>query len=237
MNPKENSALSRCRRWAWRGLKILGLLIGLYALLVLIGLWPSNRDFVETPGGVTIFVVSNGAHTDISVPVTNAQHDWRKHLDFDEFVEPTDGAAYLNFGWGDRAFYLYTPTWADLKVSTALKATFLPSPTLMHVGIRYGEPTDEDGFLELRRVEISPSQYLDLVDHLQSGFARNAEGRTMLIDCCRYDYENDNFYEGAGRYHLFYSCNNWANSALKHAGVRSPTWSPFSQPIMWALEK
>jgi len=224
------------RRWIWRGLKLFGLFLALYVLLTLLGLFPRNRDFVETPSGVPIYVISNGAHTDLAVPVVNAQQDWRKHLDFSEFLEPTAGAQYLTFGWGDRTFYLETQTWADLKVGTALKSTFLPSPTLMHVGIRYGEPTDENGSLKLRRLEISPAQYQRLVEHIESGFARAEDDATILIDCCRYDYENDNFYEGAGRYHLFNSCNNWANNGLKRAGVRTPTWSPFSQPILWALK-
>jgi len=233
---KPSTGLSVVRKWLWRGGKVFGLLLSLYLLLVILGLFPSNRGFVETTGGIPIYVISNGAHTDLAVPVTNEYHDWRKHLDFSEFLEPTEGAEYLGVGWGDRSFYLYTETWADLKVGTALKATFLPSPTLIHVGIHYGEPTDQDGFLKLRRVEISPAQYRILIDHITSGFARADDGGTILIDCCRYDFENDNFYEGTGTYHLFNSCNNWANVGLKRAGVRTPTWSPFSQPILWALE-
>jgi hypothetical protein len=39
---------------------------------------------------------------------------------------------YLAFGWGDKGFYLNTPEWADLKVSTALNAAFGLSSSAIH---------------------------------------------------------------------------------------------------------
>ena len=48
-------------------------------------------------------------------------------------LQPTEDARYVAFGWGDRGFYLETPTWDDLKYSTVLKALFWHSPAVMHV--------------------------------------------------------------------------------------------------------
>lgn len=39
---------------------------------------------------------------------------------------------YIAFGWGDKGFYLDTPTWADLKFSTAFKAAFWMGQSAMH---------------------------------------------------------------------------------------------------------
>ena len=40
---------------------------------------------------------------------------------------------FVGLGWGDKGFYLETPTWADLKTSTALKAVSGYNTTAMHV--------------------------------------------------------------------------------------------------------
>ena len=39
----------------------------------------------------------------------------------------------MAFGWGDKGFFLNTPTWGNLTFSTAVNAVFLKSPTAMHV--------------------------------------------------------------------------------------------------------
>jgi hypothetical protein len=39
------------------------------------------------------------------------------------------------------------------------------------------------------------------------------------------------FYHANGTYHLFDTCNNWANTALKRTGVKTALWSPFGYAI------
>src|SRR6186713_926771 len=81
---------------------------------------------------VEIFIKSNGVHTDIIVPVKTAQMDWSKEIRFINTIANDSTMPFLGIGWGDKGFYLETPTWADLKFSTALKAAFGLSTTAIH---------------------------------------------------------------------------------------------------------
>lgn len=104
-----------------RGLLGLLALIALYlASAWILGHIRANSTHTDQ-GNIDIFLLSNGVHTDIAMPLHNKEFDWRT------IVSPTDTrkatpADYVAFGWGDHGFYLETPTWADLTVPTALKA-------------------------------------------------------------------------------------------------------------------
>ncbi|MFP3836064.1 DUF2459 domain-containing protein, partial [Chryseobacterium sp. SIMBA_028] len=38
--------------------------------------------------------------------------------------------------------------------------------------------------------------------------------------------DNDAFYDAKGTYSFFYTCNTWANNALKAAGQKAALWTP-----------
>ena len=83
---------------------------------------------------VEIFILSNGVHTDIVMPASNAHLDWSTFFPTQNTWSKENGYPFISLGWGDKGFYLETPTWADLKTSTALKAaSILPvaSPVLL----------------------------------------------------------------------------------------------------------
>lgn len=75
-------------------------------------------------GSITVFLITNGVHSDLAVPVKNDIKDWSKEIKYSHIKGKDTAFEYLAFGWGDKAFYLETPTWADLKFSTAFNAAF-----------------------------------------------------------------------------------------------------------------
>ena len=89
----------------------------------------AHPDFSTTPENLNcvsekeVFISTNGIHLDIIVPRKNLTKGLQQELEISESVE------YISFGWGDREFYLETPTWNDFKLSTAVKAIFLISET------------------------------------------------------------------------------------------------------------
>ena len=107
------------------------LLLG-YAGIALVGLFPVNQDFTPDPDGVKIYVYSGNVHSDIIVPVTNEVMDWRTIFEADHFKSKTSGISYVSIGWGDRGFFLNTPRWSDLTLSTAANAMLLPL-SLIHI--------------------------------------------------------------------------------------------------------
>lgn len=214
-------------------LKMTGLIllpIFLYLVFaVLLSLFPVNTNFKESETGIDIFIKSNGVHTDIVVPVSNGLIDWREKVELQHFQETDPEQKYISFGWGDKGFYLHTPTWGDLKFSTAFKAMFWLGTSAMHV--TYLEEIPEENKY-VKKIRISSDQYKELIAHIDNSFQKDVNGKFLLIKGNHYDGQNDNFYEGIGTYSFFQTCNCWTNLGLKKSGVRTAAWAPFEWSVM-----
>lgn len=192
---------------------------------------PVNDDFSPPEDGVEIFVISNGLHVDLCVPVETKEIDWREFVPTEPFARRN--WSYIAFGYGDRGFYLNTPTWADLSLLTASNALFLPSEPVMHVTYHPGKPKTGD---YVRSVKISQEQYQTVIAHIKSGFHLTGENQISLIEGYGYSGWQDNFYQATGAYHLFNTCNMWANDGLKKGGVKTASWAPFDKCILYHFE-
>ena len=199
-------------------------------MILLVGLIPVNNSFEPDPDGVQIFVTSNAVHADIIVPVTNRVVDWRDEFGSDSFSGSISDATYVAFGWGDKGFFIETPTWADLKVSTAANALLIPSDTCMHVVFARADAYHQDR----RSVFISQDQYQKLVSFIKNSFALNEAAERILISNAAYG-SRDAFFESHGRYHALNTCNSWAGRALREAGVTTPWLTPMPKSPMLYL--
>ena len=198
------------------GLFLLALIT--YVLLVsLLSFIPVNSDKLSNDEPkVEIFILSNGVHTDIVVPVKNDTYDWSKQIKFEHTKAKDSTAKYLAMGWGDRGFYLETPTWADLKVNTALKATTGLSSSALHT--TFYKVMKEDAYC--KKIQISTIEYQNLVVFINESF-QTKSGEIIKIETDAVYGKNDIFYEAKGSYSLFYTCNSWANQALKSANQKA----------------
>ena len=224
------------RRTLRIGFRILAFILALplvYLLAALIlGLVPANVAWREPERGITIFLRTNGVHTWIVVPKTNPIMDWRPYLPAGHLADPRYGAAdHVAFGYGNREFYLNTPTWADLSPRTAALALFGSGPTLLHVEHDHQPRADGD----TRALRITPAQYSRLADYIRARFQLDAEGRTIPVLGRGYG-RWDAFYEANGGYSFVMNCNEWTGRALRHARVRTGLWTPLEQSIMWRLD-
>ena len=134
----------------------------------------------------------------------------------------------VSFGWGDKGFYLNTPTWADLTAYTAIKAIFLPSATAMHVTLYESTPVEGEWCCKLT---ISPENYAQLLAYIDQGFRFDANGRPMIITADDYPGINDRFFEANGHYSALKTCNVWTNNALKAAAVNTAIWAPLKENL------
>lgn len=223
MTPRTPWRLVRRPIQACISLLALVLLYMLAALLL--GLLTCNRDYRPTPDGIDVFIRSNGVHTDIALPVAALGIDWRRRLPLASW-QTLAPEAYLAFGWGDRKFYLETPSWNDLKLSTALLALSGADDALLHVeAIARPRPG-----ARVRHLRLSPAAYRQLVRDIDAQFAPTPNGTVAPIAGAHYS-RDDVFFAAQGHYSLFITCNEWSRQRLARAGVRSPLWSPFD----WAL--
>ena len=172
--------------------------------MVVLGVMPVNASYSPAADGVDIFIKSNPAHVDIVLPIKTPERDWSLALPFGLFEPAKDDFKYIAFGWGDKGFYLNTPTWADLTAETAIRAVFLPSESAMHVTLY--EQTPREGKL-CCRMSITREHYSALIDYIDHGFAFNDHGRPMPIDADDYPGINDRFFEGRGSYSALKTCN------------------------------
>lgn len=178
---------------------------------------------------IAIFIVSNGVHTDIVLPMKNAVFDWHSQVNPQDTAGGTQTQAqYIGIGWGDRGFYLDTPTWADLTAQTAFKAALGLSGSALHVSYHAQAPIVDERTAQLH---ISEQEYRQLLDQILPSFARDEHGKTRLIPHHHYG-SNDAFYEANGRYSLFHTCNTWANERLKNSHLPAVKWTPFAHHIV-----
>lgn len=189
-----------------------------------------NNSFYQTRNGIPVYVSTNGIHTDIVVPAYHSVYDWKQVLQVPE--DMNDKLKFISFGWGDKGFYIHTPTWADLKFTTAFNALFWLGASAVHVTYHSNTLAEDN---QIRKILISEAQYKKLIRYIQHSFERNKEGKFILIPFSAYG-ENDQFYEGKGKYNLFKTCNVWTNSGLKYAGIRTAVWSPFAWSVMNKFE-
>jgi len=200
-----------------------------FTLAIICSIVPVNEDTTIT-NGVKIYIKSNGVHTDLCLPVVTDYIDWRTFIPTKHFPKITNHS-YVSIGWGDKGFFLETPTWADLKFSTVFNAAFTGSETAMHVAYHDNEPhVTPNSKLKL----IEPKKYIELIDYIKDSFKLDKE-KIDLIPNKGY-WQNDNFYEAKGAYHLFNTCNAWTNEGLKIAGVRTAWLALFSDGIMRHLD-
>ena len=179
-------------------------------------------------GDMAIYIKTNGVHTDIVVPIKNELADWSKEIRFaNTHLPDTSNMKWLAMGWGDKGFYLQTPTWADLKFSTAFKAAFALGTTAIHTTF-YNDLRESES---CKKIMISNDQYKRLTGYLYGSFQKDAAGHLMRI-ITNANYNNaDAFYEARGSYSMLQTCNTWANNALKNCGQKACWWTAFDTGI------
>ena len=188
------------------------------------------------PKEITIYIKTNGAHTDIVMPVCEVFTgiDWSRSIDFAHTISQDTTFTYIALGWGDQAFFLDMPTWDDLTPRLLFNAAFWLNKTAMHATFYHTRDLGEGE--SCRRMMISPGQYADLAEFVRGRFRTDGAGRFINIETTAKYGRNDCFYEARGRYNLFYTCNTWANDALGAAGQRHCLWTIFDEPIFRLYE-
>jgi uncharacterized protein (TIGR02117 family) len=176
---------------------------------------------------VLLFIISNGVHTDIVLPVKNLQTDWIAELGLSQ-AQNTENKL-ISFGWGNREFYLNVPEWGDLTPGIAFCAISGLSPTAIHCSFYKNLKENE----HCRSLVISTEQYIRLCSFISGTFKRSEKGEVVQIPTPANYFCNDCFFEATGHYHLLNTCNTWTNRALKASGSKACLWTPFAKGILY----
>ncbi|NJW51703.1 TIGR02117 family protein [Salinimicrobium oceani] len=221
----------RIIRFFAKGLLAFLLLMLLYFVGAIIGsVIPVNLAQPEN-GEISIYLRSNGAHTDFIFPIENEVVNWNKLISAEHILSKRGNFNYISFGWGDLEFYQKTPEWDDVAFPTAMQAVFLPTPSAMHVefesGIRMHQPTIP--------INITRQQYLKLSEYVYQSFEKNPAGDIKPVKALHYN-KNDAFFHANRALNLFYTCNTWVNNGLKYADMKACLWTPFDTGIFYQYQ-
>jgi uncharacterized protein (TIGR02117 family) len=212
--------LKKIGKYFLRGFLIfLGLLI-LYGLAVVTLPLIQVNQSMEQEKEIEIYILTNGVHTDIVCPMRNDIMDWSTMIPLENTISKQTDYQLASFGWGDKGFYLETPTWADLKFSTAFEAAFWLGETAMHVTFYRSLQESES----CKKLKISRENYQLLVEYIKNSFELKNE-KLKFIETDMVYGQNDSFYDALGTYNIFFTCNTWANSALKEANQKAALWT------------
>ena len=206
--------------------KVIGFILGavfLYIILALVlPLIPINAEKTDDPKIIEAYIMTNGVHTDLVLPIKTKYIDWSQKLPFENTKGKDSNQNFIAFGWGDKGFYLDTPTWADLKFSTAFKAAFWLSDSAMHCTYYKKMTVGAD----CKKIMLTEKQYQNLIKFIDDKFDKDAQGNYQVIQTDAVYDNNDAFYNAKGTYSFAYTCNTWANQGLKVAGQKAAFWTP-----------
>jgi len=203
----------------------LGIFVGIVALYML-AVWtcarisiPEEKD--ELRGEIEIYILTNGKHTDIVMPVRSELIDWDNIFPFDNTISKDTTHNFAAIGWGDKGFYMEIEEWSELTARIAFRAAFGISTSAIHATY-YKRMIEDDDCI---KIPISKNQYQRLIDYILESRQTDNEDRSLCIETDAQYGENDSFYEAKRRYSFFYTCNTWANIALKHSGQKGALWT------------
>lgn len=231
MSPEIDRRLRGLRAAAWAAAIVAVLPLAYLAAAFAGALLPRNPLWQEPEHGVQIFVRTNGVHCDLVLPAQAAGVDWHALAAPEDVPGGRASGDWVAMGWGQREFYLRTREWADLEVSTAVRA-LLGGDALMHVE-HLPRPTPSASYRPLR---LGAEGYRRMADAVADAFTRDERGRPIPLPQESY-YDYDVFYEAEGLYHAFRTSNQWTADMLAIAGVRVGIWTPFEIGVMWRIPR
>lgn len=176
-----------------------------------------------------ILVLSGPIHTDIAIPLDDTTRSAFSFLDATGVPVGHPGARWLIVGWGGRAFYLETPTWADLKPLPVLRALTVDR-SVMHVDVATDALASEPG---VAAFDVDQESFAKLIAFVAGSFAAETSS-VVAIPGAAYG-SHDRFLEAKGYFNALFGCNTWTAAALRAAGLRSGLWTPLPQSLLMSL--
>jgi len=181
-----------------------------------------------------IYVSGDTMHTNLFVPVHTKIFDWNQQLNLGLIgQQPASNYRYLQFGWGDRIFYMETPSWSEVQPTNALRALFAPNNASAlfvkgHATLpKYPNET-------LRCINLSPTDYLALMTFIQTTFQLDKEGLKHRLGSGQ--DQDSSFYAANGHYSVLKTCNSWTADGLRAANVNTPLWGGLAPAVMHHLQ-
>lgn len=155
-----------------------------------------------------VYVINHGRHTGLAVPgeaIRNVIPELKAHL---------GDAAYIEFGWGDRAFYRAGKPTSGL----AARAVFWPTDPVIRAAAVRGLPHNDIPAAETVKLCAHDRELAAVLKYIEGSFYRD-DTEEKLVDLGAGSIGNDRFYRAVGDYYLTNTCNTWTAKGLKSMGM------------------
>ena len=194
--------VSRSRRQL--AVQMRALILALLVCVALTGC-SGGRTVSDSERSQVVYVVRRGWHSGIAL----AAADWPQPDS--ALLASFPDARYLEFGWGDAAFYQADKPTAGMALSAAL----WPSSTVMEVVPLPTAPPPGTGDFESIAVHVTAAELNAIASSINASFAHpiNATGKTYPTAG-----GDARFFDARGKFHLFRMCNRWTAELLELAG-------------------
>jgi uncharacterized protein (TIGR02117 family) len=166
----------------------------------------------KTGDAVAIFLVDNGFHSDIAVPLSAIEtHDGP----LARAAAATTGSPWVLVGWGDAQFYEDQSPWQD-RILDGLAALFGGRPTVVHLqGV--GESPDLNWRDGVHRIAVSRAGLAALMARADRSFRLGADSGPVQINATA--EVGEGFFVSGEGFSLVHLCNHWAAGLLHAAGL------------------
>jgi uncharacterized protein (TIGR02117 family) len=151
-----------------------------------------------------VYVVRRAHHSGIAVATADwPNRNWSVLASFPQ-------ARYLEFGWGDAAYY-QAP---DPSLGVTIAAVFWPTPTVMEV-IPWQIVAEGVEDSETVALHVSEAELQAIAKSIDDSFVQpiSATGNSYPVARGR-----ALFYHARGKFHTFRMCNRWTAERLQFAG-------------------
>jgi uncharacterized protein (TIGR02117 family) len=237
--PIVESKIKRYGKKLWKFTKRFFLVLGILIVIYLFSAYILSRITIEGKdeknANIEIWLMKSGVHTDFVVPVKTKIKDWSKEFPIENTNAKDTTTPLIAIGWGDKNFYMNTPTWADLTFKTAVSAMAGLGSSSIHATYFYNILSDRP----VISLKLSENQYRKLVKYIEGSLYRNKQNKAIFIQP-RWKTvmgQNDAYYEARNNYSIFTTCNSWINSGLKAADKKACLWTPFAGGIFYQYGK
>lgn len=185
-----------------------------------------NHTDITVTSPMEIAIVNHGWHTGFVIPSDTIQQV------LPELQERFKNIPYIEFGWGDMAFYQAE----EITLGLTVQAILWPTESVIHAVAIPKRASEYYTDRNVRNICLNQEQYAHLISFIESSFYKDGKGNIVKLK--KGIYGNSQFYKGEGDYYLMNTCNKWSAKGLKSAGFDiSPTFKLSASSIIDYLDK
>ena len=166
-----------------------------------------KQTTISFPGPGDVYIVRQGLHTGFVVPATAIQSQ------LPQLHERFADTPYLEFDWGDKAYYQAE----EITSGLTMRAILWPTESVMRAVAIPERPDIHFTDNEVEALCLDSKQYSLLVGFIEQSFYQDSDGN--IIKSENGTDGDSQFYKGEGHYYLFNTCNNWTAKGLRSAGL------------------